>query len=155
LACLKVLHGLRNDSKGSLPHLRDVKGKLAALGEDLWAKTTLFVLDRRVVIVHPETRKREDALSGQAVLKIPLKQVTSTLEADVAAMMKRDKSLIGQVTRRRGIAGSQLVIAGTRVPVGAIKAFREAGYTPSQIREQYPALTDQDIKAALAYGKAA
>src|SRR5438105_787552 len=41
LVCLKVLNALRNESKIPLGHLRDVKDRLAHLGEDMWAKTTL------------------------------------------------------------------------------------------------------------------
>ncbi|MGN6548624.1 MAG: MerR family transcriptional regulator, partial [Pararhizobium sp.] len=44
LVCLKVLDALRNEAKVPLSHLRIVKDKLAHLGNDAWAKTTLYVL---------------------------------------------------------------------------------------------------------------
>src|SRR5471030_3299144 len=46
---LKIINALRNDAKVPLPHLREVKEKLAHLGEDVWSKTTLYVLNKRVI----------------------------------------------------------------------------------------------------------
>ena len=43
------------------------------------------------------------------------------------------------------------VIAGTRIPTAAIRRFREAGYSIEQIIRQYPTLTAEDIKGALAF----
>jgi uncharacterized protein (DUF433 family) len=43
------------------------------------------------------------------------------------------------------------VVAGTRITVKSIKAFSDAGYSIDQIREQYPVLTAEDIRAALSY----
>ena len=155
VVCLQVLNTLRNEARVPLPHLRDVKEKLAHLGEDMWAKTTLYVLNRRVIFDNPETRQKEEVVSGQGVLQIPLAVVRGNMEKAVRTLWRRDKTSIGQIKRKRGLVGSRPVIAGTRIPVSAIKAFRDAGYTFSQIRNQYPSLTDDDIRAALRHSKAA
>lgn len=155
VVCLQVLNTLRNESKVSLPHLREVKQKLAHLGDDMWAKTTLHVLKKKVHFVNPETRKIEDVLTGQRVLQIPLRVVKGDMEKRVVSLWKRDKKIIGKIRKKRGVASSEPVIAGTRIPVRAIKAFHRDGYNISQIREQYPGLTQADIKAALEYDKAA
>ena len=155
LVCLKVLNTIRNESRVSLPHLREVKDKLAHLGDDLWAKTTLYVLNRRVVFDNPETAQREEIVSGQAILQIPLQIVQGDMERAVKAIRERPGQTIGQVSRRRGIASHQPVVAGTRIPVRAIKAFRDAGYTVAQIRGEYPGLTEADIEAALRFDKKA
>jgi uncharacterized protein (DUF433 family) len=42
-------------------------------------------------------------------------------------------------------------IKGTRVPVAMIVGSLADGMTPEEIREAYPQLTDEDIRAALAY----
>jgi uncharacterized protein (DUF433 family) len=42
-------------------------------------------------------------------------------------------------------------IKGTRVPVATIVGSLADGMTPAQIREAFPQLTDEDIRAALAY----
>jgi uncharacterized protein (DUF433 family) len=155
LLCLKVLNTLRNESRCSLPHLRDVKVKLAHMGDDLWVKTTLYVLNRKVVFVNPETKNREEVVTGQGVLQIPLKVVHGDMQRAVANLRQREEQLIGKVQRKRNVAHNKPVIAGTRIPVSAVKAFSEAGYTIAQIKEQYPTLTDEDISAALSYSDAA
>ena len=38
VVCLKIVDALRNDAGVPLPHLREVKEKLAHLGEDLWPR---------------------------------------------------------------------------------------------------------------------
>lgn len=153
--CLKVLNTLRNESRVPLPHLREVKERLAHLGEDMWAKTTLYVLKRKVNFVNPETEQIEEVLTGQVALQIPLEVVQDDMEKRVRALWERERHAVGKIQKKRGLVSSQAVVAGTRIPVRAIKAFHDAGYTVSQIREQYPLLTEADIVAALDYEKAA
>jgi uncharacterized protein (DUF433 family) len=43
------------------------------------------------------------------------------------------------------------VVAGTRIPVAAIRRFKDAGYSVDQIIQEYPDLTPQDVEAALAH----
>lgn len=155
LVCLKVLNGLRNESKVSLQHLRQVKKKLVHLGDDAWAKTTLRVHNRKVVFDNPDTGTREEVVTGQGVLQIPLKAVQADMERAIKYLQKRDKSAIGRIGRKRGVLSNKPVVAGTRIPVSAIKAFHKAKYTVKQICEQYPGLTEQDVRAALKHGDAA
>ena len=155
LACLQVLHALRNEAHVSLPHLRDVKETLAHLGDDMWAKTTLYVLNWRVVFYNPETDRNEEIISGQGVLQIPLAVVRAKMEGKVTAFWARKPADIGRIERRRNIAGNRNVIAGTRIPVAAIQSFAQAGYTVDQICEQYPGLVREDVEAALSSPRAA
>lgn len=155
IACLRVLHALRNESKVSLQELRAVKGKLAHLGDALWAKTTLYVLNRRVIVDNTESSVREEVVTGQGIVNIPLKVVTGQLRKEVEALKKREQSSIGQIWTERGIAQNRPTVAGTRISVEAIKAFSEAGFTIDQIIKEYPSLTPTDIEAALQYGKVA
>ncbi len=155
LVSLKVLNALRNDANVTLTHLREVKAKLAHLGDDLWAKTTLYVLNRKVIFHNPEGEVREEVISGQAILEIPLQVVTSGIEDAVIAMRHRDVSKIGKIEKQKNIAHNKPVVAGTRIPVHSVKAFAEAGYSVAQIRNEYPTLTDDDIRAAIDYDEAA
>jgi len=155
LVSLKVLNSLRNDANVPLPHLREVKTKLAHLGDDMWAKTTLYVLNRKVIFHNPEVEVREEVLSGQAILGIPLQVITSGVEDAVKAMRQRDVTQIGKIEKQRNVAHNQPVVAGTRIPVHSVKAFAEAGYSIAQIRNEYPTLTDDDIRAAIDYNEAA
>jgi uncharacterized protein (DUF433 family) len=152
---LKVLNELRNESKVPLPHLKEVKEKLAHLGDDMWSKTTLYVLKKRVVFDNPETQAKEEVVSGQGVLQIPLKVVTGDMREQVKALSRRDEAVIGKFDQRRGVAHNQLVFAGTRIPVRSVKAFADAGYSVSQIKREYPTLTEEDIRAAIDYDAAA
>jgi uncharacterized protein (DUF433 family) len=152
---LKIINAIRNESEVPLQHLREVKRRLLHLGEDMWAKTTLYVLDRRVIFYNPDIDKNED-ISGQLVLdEIPLKVVSGDMQKAVRSLRERAPETVGKIIKQRGTAANKPVIAGTRIPVKSIKAFSDAGYSIEQIREQYPILTEEDIRAALAYRLAA
>ena len=155
LVSLKIVNALRNDAGVTLSHLRGVKEKLAHLGDDMWAKTSLFVLNKEVVFVNPETQAKEAVLSQQGILQIPLEVVTGDMRAAVRALRQRDATTIGKIDRRRGVASNQAVVAGTRIPVRTIKTFAKAGYSIDQIKAEYPTLTDEDIRAAIKYHEAA
>lgn len=155
IVSLKVLDTLRNEANVPLSHLREVKSKLAHLGEDMWAKTTLHVLNKRVGFINPETEKPEDVLSGQGILQIPLQVVSGGMEVAVRAMWRREDSSVGKFEQKRGVVHNQVVIAGTRIPVRSVKAFAEAGYTVDQILAEYPTLTKEDVRAAINYQAAA
>jgi uncharacterized protein (DUF433 family) len=155
LVCLKILNALRNETRVPLPHLRDVKDRLSHLGEDMWAKTVLYVLNRKVVFRNPETDAKEEIVSGQAVLEIPLIVASGDMQSAVKALWRRDDASIGKIQRQRSVAHNQAVIAGTRIPVRSVKAFADAGYSIEQIQKEYPTLTEDDIRAALAYEAAA
>jgi uncharacterized protein (DUF433 family) len=120
----------------------------------LWAETTLHVFGKKVAVRNPKSGKIEEAASGQGVL-IELNVVSADVQNAVAAMRHRRPELIGKIERRRGVVQYQPVIAGTRIPVASIRAFGETGYSHEEIREQYPSLTIDDIKAALDYEVAA
>ena len=151
LLCMKVIHAIRNEAKIPFAELLKTKQRLAHLGDDLWARTTLYILGKRVVFDDPETGGRQEASSGQGVLQIPLRVVTGTMEDAVRAMRERKSDLIGTIDRKRSVAQNQPVIAGTRIPVRSLQAFAKAGYSVAQINAQYPGITERDIEAALNY----
>ena len=153
LLSLKVLNQLRNETKIKLSHLREVKNDLLHLGEDLWVKSTLYVLGKHVVIELDD--KRSEAGTGQGVLQIPLRVVVGNMRERVEALNKRDDNVIGKFDRNRSVAHNQVVIAGTRIPVRSVKAFHEAGYSVEAIQREYPTLTEADIEAAIKYDAAA
>ena len=155
IVCLKVLNALRNESRVPLQHLREVKDRLAHLGDDLWAKTTLYVLNRRVIFINPETQAPEEVVSGQGVLRIPLAVVAGDMHRAIEAMRQRTDNRVCQIERRRAIAGNRPVVSGTRIPVSTIQAFARAGYTVDQILSEYPSLTREDVIAATTYEAAA
>jgi uncharacterized protein (DUF433 family) len=151
LVCLKVINALRNEAKIPLQELKATKERLAHLGDDMWAKTTLYILGKRVVFDNQDTGEKEEASSGQGVLQIPLKVVTGQMEDAVRAMRQRKEEAVGKIVRKRGVAQNQPVVAGTRIPVRAIQSFANAGYSIDQIIKEYPSLTQEDVRAAISY----
>jgi len=151
LICLQVISAIRNNAKVPLPHLREVKEELAHMGDDVWAKTTLYLHNKKVVFVNPDTNEKEEIVSGQGILRIPLEVVRSDMLAEVKKVRERDSADIGRVVRKRNVVRNQPIIAGTRVPVSSVKAFAEAGYSVDEIRQEYPHLTSEDIEAAIAF----
>jgi uncharacterized protein (DUF433 family)/DNA-binding transcriptional MerR regulator len=154
IVCLRVLNSLRNEAKISLQHLRGVKENLSHMGEDVWAKTTLYILGRRVVFENPKTGGKEDGENGQGVLQIPLQVIIGNVSDAVRAMRQRDESSQGRIDSRK-FGAKKPVIAGTRVSVRTIQEFHEAGFSIEHIIEQYPSLTSEDIIAAINYRIAA
>lgn len=148
---LRTLGLLRRQHNVSLQHLRQVADRLSHLRDDLWSGTTLYVLNRRVIIQEPGTERPVDALSGQYVIPILLRRIVNDTKRDAERLLRRPARKVGKVEQSRRIMRNVPVIAGTRIPTGAIKRFREDGYTVQQILAEYPDLTADDVEAALKY----
>ena len=148
---LRVLNILRNQHSVPLPHLREVSKKLAHLADDRWTLTTLYVLKKKVNFEEPETGQKREVISGQYALGIPLAVVVEDTERDVNELRKRDATMVGTLVQNRLVAHNAVVVAGTRIPAAAIKRFADTGYSTAEILKEYPDLTEQDVKAALAH----
>ena len=155
VVALRTLEMLRVQHNVPLQHLRRVAEKLSHLKEELWTKTKIYAVNRRVVIENPESGRPEEVLSGQYLLGIPLKKVIEDTRKDVAKLKKRKDH--GKISRSRSIVRNAWVVAGTRIPIGSIKRLYEDGYSINQIIEEYPDLNKEDVRAALDHpgGKAA
>jgi uncharacterized protein (DUF433 family)/DNA-binding transcriptional MerR regulator len=149
IVALRTLEMLRVQNNVPLQHLRKVAEDLSHLKDDLWTKTTLFVFNRKVVFVNPETGMLQEVLSGQYVLGIPLKKIIDDTTANIVQFSKRRASDVGNVSRSRGVCRNAWVVSGTRIPIGAIRRFHEDGYSIEEIIAEYPDLTAQDVDAAL------
>ncbi|MEO6835542.1 MAG: DUF433 domain-containing protein [Candidatus Tumulicola sp.] len=108
-----------------------------------------------MIFQNPEAEVREEVLSGQAILEIPLRVVSGNMEGAVRGLSERDASLVKKFERNRNIARNEVVIAGTRIPVRSVKTFADAGYSADDIRNEYPTLAVEDVRAAIAYQEAA
>ncbi len=148
---LRTLALLRRQHNVSLQHLRQVAEKLSHLQDDLWTRTTLFVLNRRVIVHEPGSGRLREAVSGQYVLGIPLKKIIADTKRDTERLLKRPDAKIGKVEQSRRVLRNAPVIAGTRIPTAAIKRYKEAGFSVEQIIAEYPDLTPNDVEAALKY----
>lgn len=149
IIALRTIGVLRNEHKVPLQHLRKVAKKLSHLAEDLWTKTTLYVLNKKVIFHEPGSGRPREVVSGQYVIGILLKTIISDTKKEVEKLKARDRSKIGQVERSRFVRRNAWVVGGTRIPTAAIRRYKEAGYTDAQILKEYPDLTPPDIAAAL------
>lgn len=148
LVNLRVLNSLRNTHKVSLSELKNVGRELSHLGDDRWTATTLYVLNRHVVFVEPETDRKREITTKQYVVDIPLKVAIQTARQAVQEFNSEHRKA-GEVVRNRYVSQNFLVFTGTRVPVSAVREFAEAGYSVEQIINEYPDLTKVDIKVAV------
>lgn len=148
---LRTLCVLRDERHVSLRHLQQVAEKLSHLANDLWSSTTLYVLGRKVIFDETGTGRLREVVSGQYVNGLALDEVISDMRRGVEQLRRRSDKQIGQITRSRFINHNALVIAGTRIPISAIRQFSDAGYTVEQIIAEYPDLTARDVESALAY----
>lgn len=153
---LKVIGILRNKHDVSVQHLREVKQNLVRDDRNTWSGVKLYVINKRVHWVEPETGLPQDIASKQYTLQpIDLDIVVNAIRGDIREIIKRDSSKVGQVERVRSLNKSEPVIAGTRITVNAIRRFHAAGYSISQILAEYPDLRKADVNAALRFTEVA
>jgi uncharacterized protein (DUF433 family)/DNA-binding transcriptional MerR regulator len=151
IVSLKVLNDLRNKKGVSLQHLRQVSKRLAHLGDSKWTATTLYVLGKRVVFEHPGTSEREEVVSGQRVLNIPLRIVISSTRQAIKDLNQRGPREVGKIVQGRFVMQNEPVFAGTRILVAGVKRYIAAGYASAKVIREYPELTIADLEAARVY----
>lgn len=84
-------------------------------------------------------RRPEQVLASYAV---PVPAIVGRLEADIAVL---DQRTPGQAERRRATLGHQLVFAGTRIPVAAVRRLLQSGAAADEVLALYPDLTPADL----------
>lgn len=102
------------------------------------------------VVVQRPDGSWETPLEGQVVMEVVLP--LSRFADELRAASERDRAgrrQPGRVERHRGRMGSAEVLAGTRVPVDAVRRLHGAGWSTERIIENYPGLTKRDVQAAL------
>ena len=152
VAALRTISILRRQHNVPLQHLRKVGAELRQLADDGWSRFSLYVLGKSIIIHDPETGRPREVVGHQYVVpNIPLAVVFADTQRDVAALTKRPESAIGQIEQNRNVSHNAAVVAGTRIPTVAIKRFKDAGYSIEEIIREYPDLTPNDVKAALAH----
>lgn len=151
IVALRTLGVLRNQYSVPLQQLRKVAEKLRHLEQDLWIKTTLYVLNKKVIFEEPGSGRPREVISGQYVVPFPLKVVVADTRKAVQQLQRRSEGQIGGISRSRYVSQNAWVVEGTRIPTAAIRRFAEAGYSVDQIIKEYPDLTPLDVERALAH----
>lgn len=150
---LRTLAILRNEHDVSLQQLRKVGAQLAQLEEAPWASIRFYLAGRDVVFENPSTGKLEATRSGaQTVLQLDLEPIAREVQDRVSALRRRDPKQLGHVTRHRHVAQNTPVMAGTRVPVAAIRSLSAAGHDADAILREYPRLAPEDVRATPGHG---
>jgi uncharacterized protein (DUF433 family) len=143
---------LRGQHGVSLPHLREVAGKLGSYSKTPWADIKLKVWNRKVQFDEPETGRTRGVVDGQYFL-LPLGDVIQDMKQKAEELRRREENQIGELSRHRYVAHNAPVVAGTRVRVLAVLHFLEDGYSVSDILKEYPTLTEADIEAVKERGR--
>ena len=150
---LSLLARLRNDHKIPLQSLRKVGKWLAGRRAEPWADLRVAVNGRQVLVGEPDEAALElPRGSGQTSFAQPGAIVIdpAALADEVANAVSRRAAPAG-VVRTRAILSNAPRLAGTRVPIAAIRALHLAGADRESIRREYPRLTADQVEAALAY----
>jgi uncharacterized protein (DUF433 family) len=150
---LRVLSILRSEHKIPLTQLRNVARKLRGYAGKPWSRLTLYVLNKEVHFLNPNTRRVEGAVTGQYASLVPISDVVEDMRAKANKLREREKEQSGKIEKRRFVVHNQAVIAGTRIPIAAVRRFADEGYGLDRILQQYPTLTRKDVEAALAATK--
>lgn len=145
LLSLQVLKTLRRDLGVSLQHLRQVKEKLAELGEGSWSTVTIFVLNKRVVFHDATSDTYYEPVDGQRVFKLPLQVVKRNMQSAIDTLWARPDEMIGRVERKKRVAGRKEVLAGTRVSVESVLDFINAGFDDKEIVAEFPSISLEDV----------
>jgi uncharacterized protein (DUF433 family) len=147
---LRTLGILRTKHHISLSHLQDVAGELSErfATSTPWADIRLAVLNKKVQFCDPVTGLFVGAVDGQYVL-LPILDVKEEVQQAVNDLRKRQDEAIGRIEKHRYVAHNAPVVGGTRVRVSSIVHYLAAGFSPQQIIEEYPSLTEADIEAVI------
>lgn len=124
-----------------LTHLRQVEGYAHPLRELRFATA-----GRDVYFQREDGTWSGGLVPGQVIFPqvLPLEEVRRYARA---AATRREHEDRGRITSRRGVHAARPVLAGTRAPVSAVRAYLDRGYDDAQILAAYPQLSPLDIEA--------
>jgi DNA-binding transcriptional MerR regulator len=153
LVGLETLATLRKRNKVPLQELRKVNLWLREQyqTETPWASLTFAVEGRKVFVGAEPDQPFVEAVSGQEVVLVRLKEVARRLARRIGQLRKRSRREIGTIERHRFVARNAHVLAGTRIPTLAVWQLHEAGYKPRAIIREFPTLKLRDVNAAIAF----
>jgi uncharacterized protein (DUF433 family) len=145
LVGLRTLAILADVHKVPLSELKKAHDLLVKSVDKPWSDISLSVLKRKVVTdLKGQPRNVTD---GQAVIKeIPLPSIASEVADKARQLRERNKELLGTTEKHKFIAHNAVVVAGTRIPISAIKSYIDAGYSDPAIIAEYPTLTKIDMQ---------
>lgn len=146
LISLLVVAELRKRGLG-FRRIRKVVDHLRARGYvDPLRELVFAVAGDGLYFQHPDGTWEGGARPDQIVLHETLN--LDVIRAIIRNGVRRPADAHGRIERRRRAVGSKPVFAGTRVPVGAVKEWLDAGHSTARVLEAYPDLSEADVDAA-------
>lgn len=144
LVGLRTLAILVDEYRISIKELAATYPELAKHVQRPWNHTQLAVWQKKVVWdLTSLPRDRHGQYVGN---HIELKSVAGEVAAKAEALRNRNKALLGTTEKHRYIARNAEVVAGTRIPVSTIQSFIDAGFSDTDIIQEYPTLTEDDLQ---------
>jgi uncharacterized protein (DUF433 family) len=136
----------------SLQELRKVRALFAPGATEAWANRRFYTVGRRVFFAHEDAIVASSPLGQQVEPGIlDMGPVVADVQAAIRNLYRRTDDQIGNVTHDRWIMSGAPVIAGTRIPTATVAWFHRNGYTCAEIMAEFPRLTEDDIRAAIAF----
>jgi DNA-binding transcriptional MerR regulator len=146
---LMIISALRRE-RISIQHIRQIVAHVQGRGYEM-GQLVFAIAGSKVHFQTPDG-EWEDADRSQFVMSQILN--LKPLRAQIQASARRDPAAVGMIERRRGAMGSKALLAGTRVPVDAVRHFLDRGIPDAEILEAYPSLVQKDIDAVRALASA-
>lgn len=134
------------DRGASLQHVRQIVRRLKARGYEHPLTELKYATVGKQIYFQLEDGTWEGGLRPDQIViheVLNLQPIRNRISRAVA----RDEQQVGRIEKRRGVHGSKPVLAGTRIPVAAVRRYLQAGRTVADVLEAYPDLTEADIEA--------
>ena len=149
---LRTLAMLRTKHAVDLQEMLKVGDYLSRHNDAPWSSMRFWVVNGHVAFMDPSSDLMVAGGEGQRVIdEVFLGEIACQVERESEAVRARDPESIGRVSRNRNVMSNQWVVAGTRIPTAIIRDFHEAGYDEAAIIAEYPDLTPDDVRRALAH----
>ncbi|HEX7779937.1 MAG TPA: DUF433 domain-containing protein [Vicinamibacterales bacterium] len=147
LVGLRMLNSLMVDYHVPLSEIKAAYPAMTAQWTKPWTEIEIGVLKRKIVTdIKGDPRNITD---GQFALKcVPLPSIADEVRRETDKLRTRKKSDVGKFEHHKFVARNATVFKGTRIPVGIVEDFIEAGYSDDAIVAEYPSLTVKDVQAA-------
>jgi uncharacterized protein (DUF433 family) len=132
----------------SVQHVRQIVRRLKARGYQHPLTELRYATVGKQVYFQLEDGAWEGGLRPEQIVLHEVLNLRPLRSRIVREVVRGDQH-IGQIEKRRGVHGSKPVLAGTRIPVEAVRRYLQAGRSAQDILEAYPDLTESDIETVL------
>jgi len=151
---LRTIGLLRNRHSVPFRELKRIGEELKRTPDADWSKV-VFYLDPTNHLYFRAPNSGE-ILGAEPLGQRPLLEMSTVIrfvERSLVRMNRRKPTQVGKIAQNRFVVRNEPVIAGTRIPVGAIYRLHRAGYSSQQIIKEFPRLRPADIEAAITHEK--